>query len=114
MKNVYDLVVEMEAIEKERDEIIKFLEKSKTTVDDLIKLEQLEIRYNEIDNILIEKEIKFNVYKYKEAKEDLNRWETMTGFSALLAIPKDYSSIRNEKKNRLAIITNDLKSIVIE
>lgn len=114
MKSIYDLVVEMEEIQKDRDEIMKSLEKNKATVEDLSKLEELEIRYNKIDNIIIEKGVKFNVYKYKEAKEDLNRWKTMSGISALLAIPRDYSIARNEKRDRLAIITKDLQSIMIE
>ena len=114
MKSVYDLVVEMEAIEAERAEILKSLEKNKATVEDLSKLEDLEVRYNRIDTVLLEKGIKFNVYKYKEAKEDLNRWKTMSGFTACLAMPMDYSAIRNEKKERLMIITEDLKSILIK
>ena len=114
MKSVYDLVVEMEEIEAERNAILKSLEKNKATVEDLSKLEELEVRYNKIDSVLIEKGIKFNVYKYKEAKEDLNRWQTMSVFTACLARPMDYSQIRNEKKNRLAIITEDLKSILIK
>ena len=56
----------------------------------------------------------YYVYKYKEAKEDLKRWETMSGLSALLSTPRDYSTLRNEKKTRLMVITNDLKSILIK
>lgn len=114
MKSVYDLVVEMEEIEAEREKVMKSLEKSKTTVEDLLKLEELETRYNQIDNIILEKGIKLNVYKYKEAKEDLKRWETMSGISVCLATPRDYSELKEEKKNRLMIITNDLKSILIK
>ena len=114
MKSVYDLVVEMEEIEEERSRIMKFLEKNKAKVENLTKLEDLEIRYHGIDKIILEKGIKFNVYKYKEAKEDLKRWETMSGLSALLSTPRDYSALRNEKKTRLMVITNDLKSILIK
>ena len=108
MKSVYDLVVEMEEIEEERSRIMKFLEKNKATVENLTKLD------HGIDKIILEKGIKFNVYKYKEAKEDLKRWETMSGLSALLSTPRDYSTLRNEKKTRLMVITNDLKSILIK
>lgn len=114
MKNIYDLVIEMEAIEDERNRLMKSLKKNKATIEDLTKLEELEIKYNELDKIIIEKGIKFNVYKYKEVKLDLERWETMTGISAFLAVPRDYSNIRNEKKSRLALIVNDLKSIEVE
>ena len=114
MKSVYDLVVEMEEIEEERRRKMKFLEKNKATVENLTKLEDLEIRYHGIDKIILEKGIIFNVYKYKEAKEDLKRWETMSGLSALLSTPRDYSTLRNEKNTRLMVITNDLKSILIK
>ena len=52
MKSVYDLVVEMEEIEEERSRIMKFLEKNKATVENLTKLEDLEIRYHGIDKII--------------------------------------------------------------
>ena len=38
----------------------------------------------------------------------------MSGLSALLSAPRDYSALRNEKKTRLMVITNDLKSILIK
>ena len=48
MKSVYDLVVEMEEIEEERSRLMKFLEKNKATVENLTKLEDLEIIQREL------------------------------------------------------------------
>ena len=72
MKSVYDLVVEMEEIEEERSRIMKFLEKNKATVENLTKLEDLEIRYHGIDKIILEKGIKFNEFSRQE-KRHLSR-----------------------------------------
>ena len=38
----------------------------------------------------------------------------MSGLSALLSTPRDYSTLRNEEKTILMVITNDLKSIIIK